>query len=154
MVAGTGVAASPSSIARRAASSPAAAHQAEDATVRHFSRRGKGTRARPDEEGTLPWHAGPPVSLGRFSDASRAPRLSPPLPPLRKGGKVGGVWSSPPLAKGGVGGVLRVPLRCARFVIHAIESPGRPVYRHKKAWQVSGEQAAAGQGITGSLPRR
>src|SRR5271157_1071819 len=60
--------------------------------------------------------------LERFSDALHAPRLSPPLPPLRKGGKVGGVWSFSPLAKGGHRGVLRVPLRCARFVIHAIEN--------------------------------
>src|SRR5271166_1595339 len=36
--------------------------------------------------------------LERFSDALLAPRLSPPLPPLRKGGKDGGVWSFfPPL---------------------------------------------------------
>ena len=44
------------------------------------------------------------VMIERFSDALHAPRLSPPLPPppLRKGGKVGGVWSFfPPLAKGG-----------------------------------------------------
>src|SRR5271157_6515299 len=39
--------------------------------------------------------------LERFSDALHVPRLSPPLPPLRKGGKVGGVWSFSPLAKGG-----------------------------------------------------
>ena len=39
--------------------------------------------------------------LERFSDALHAPRLSPPVPPLRKGGKVGGVWSFSPLAKGG-----------------------------------------------------
>src|SRR5208337_3873931 len=70
--------------------------------------------------------------LERFSDALHAPRLSPPpLPPprggkdgapLRKGGKVGGVWSFSPLAKGGYRGVLRVPLRCARFGIQAIEN--------------------------------
>ncbi len=58
----------------------------------------------------------------RFSDALHAPQLSPPLPPLRKGGKVGGVWSFSPLAKGGYRGVLRVPLRCARFGIRAIEN--------------------------------
>ncbi len=32
-------------------------------------------------------------ALERFSDALHAPRLSPPLPPHRKRGKVGGVWS-------------------------------------------------------------
>ena len=49
----------------------------------------------------------------------------PPYPPLRKGGKVGGVWSFSPLAKGGYRGVLRVPLRCARFGIQAIENRSR-----------------------------
>ena len=42
-----------------------------------------------------------------------------------KGGKVGGVWSFSPLAKGGYRGVLRVPLRCARFGIQAIENRSR-----------------------------
>ena len=59
------------------------------------------------------------VSLQRSSDALHAPRRSPPLPPLRKGGKgddhlrkegkVGGVWSFfPPLRRGGRGGVLKI----------------------------------------------
>src|SRR5271157_5984813 len=46
-----------------------------------------------------------PQFLERFSDALHAPRLSPPLPPLRKGGRVGGVWSFfPPLRRGDTGG--------------------------------------------------
>jgi len=67
-------------------------------------------------------HSPEKIALERFSDALHAPQLSPPLPPLRKGGKVGGVWSFSPLAKGGYRGVLRVPLRCARFAIQAIEN--------------------------------
>jgi len=38
-------------------------------------------------------------SLERFSDALHAPQLSPPLPPLRKGGKTGGVRSFFPSAR-------------------------------------------------------
>ena len=47
----------------------------------------------------------PPFARGGKSAASG---------PLRKGGKVGGVWSFSPLAKGEHRGVLRVPPRCAR----------------------------------------
>ena len=84
-----------------------------------------------------------PIQTGmveRFSDALHAPQLSPPLPPLRKGGKVGGVWSFSPLAKRGYRGVLRVPLRCARFAIQAIENRSSAVCSriaysdHKRLW--------------------
>src|SRR5271157_5727272 len=44
------------------------------------------------------------ATLGRFSDALHAPRLSPPLPPLRKGGKVGGAWPFFPRCEGGTQG--------------------------------------------------
>ena len=53
--------------------------------------------------------------------------ITPPLPPLCKEGKVGGVWSFSPLAKGGHRGVLRVPLRCARFGIQANENRSDPI---------------------------
>ena len=66
--------------------------------------------------------AGAMLGLGRFSDALHAPQLSPPYPPFARRGKVGGVWSFFPLAKGGHRGVLRVPLRCAMFGIQAIEN--------------------------------
>src|SRR5271157_3744307 len=44
------------------------------------------------------------IVLERFSDALHAPRRSPRLPPLRKGGKVGGVWSFFPPCEGGTQG--------------------------------------------------
>jgi len=48
----------------------------------------------------------------------------PPCPPFARGGKTAsGLFS--PLAKGGHRGVFRVPLCCARFVIHAIENRSR-----------------------------
>ena len=69
--------------------------------------------------------------LERFANALHAPRLSPPLPPLRKGGispiplRKGGKSAAlvfSPLAKGGYRGVLRVPPHCTRLVIQAIEN--------------------------------
>ena len=59
-------------------------------------------------------------TLERFSDALHAPRLSPPF---AKGGKSAASGLFSPLAKGGHREVLRVPLRCARFGIQAIETP-------------------------------
>ena len=64
------------------------------------------------------------ASLARavFRCIACAAALTPPPTPPLQGGKVGGVWSFSPLAKGGHRGVLRVPLRCARFGIQAIEN--------------------------------
>src|SRR5271157_4603832 len=50
----------------------------------------------------------------------------PPYPPFARGGKPAASGLFSPLAKGGHRGVLRVPLRCARFGIHAIENRSRP----------------------------
>jgi hypothetical protein len=61
------------------------------------------------------WGLGDPrlSGLERFSDALLAPRLSPPLPPLRKGGKDGGVWSFFPPCEGGTqGGVSSASVLC------------------------------------------
>src|SRR5271157_4567629 len=55
--------------------------------------------------------------------------------PPRKGGKVGGVWSFPPLRRGDTGGVLRVPLRCPRFGIQAIENRSRALTWRSGRWQ-------------------
>src|SRR5271166_2500806 len=58
-----------------------------------------------------------------FSDALRAPRLSPPpYPPFARGGKSAASGPFSPLAKGGHRGVLRVPLRYARVGIQAMEN--------------------------------
>src|SRR5208283_4825742 len=43
-------------------------------------------------------------------------------PPFARGGKTAASGLFSPLAKGGHRGVFRVPLCCARFVIHAIEN--------------------------------
>src|SRR5208337_1539602 len=67
------------------------------------------------------------VSRERFSDALHAPRLSPPPPPLARGGKSAASGLFSPLAKGGHRGVLRVPLRCARFGIQAITARYRSI---------------------------
>src|SRR5271165_878000 len=93
------------------------------------------------------------VSLQRSSDALHAPRRSPPLPPLRKGGKgddhlrkegqVGGVWSFfPPLRRGGRGGAfeclcvvpglasrqLRITLVCLAAVFELASPPVRAAW--------------------------
>src|SRR5208283_1982991 len=58
-----------------------------------------------EESGNLGSAVGRGVDLERFSDALHAPGLSPPpLLPLRKGGKVGGVWSFFPPCEGGTQG--------------------------------------------------
>ena len=55
-----------------------------------------------------------PLAFGYIIAVSRciacAAALTPPLPPLRKGGKVGGVWSFfPPLRRGDTGGFFECP---------------------------------------------
>src|SRR5271157_6538493 len=69
--------------------------------------------------------------LERFSIAwmtnlaqRRGTRNPPPTPPSQGGESRRRLVLSPP-CEGGVGGVFRVPLRCARFVIHAIENRSR-----------------------------
>src|SRR5271157_4520818 len=50
-----------------------------------------------------------------------AAAFTPPTPPSQGGESRRRLSFSPP-CEGGVGGVFRVPLHCARFVIHAIEN--------------------------------
>ena len=73
--------------------------------ILYFVARKKDARHTADRRSNIPeGEAGAMLGLGRFSGALHAPQLSPPLPPLRKGGKVGGVWSFFPPCEGGTQG--------------------------------------------------
>jgi hypothetical protein len=78
-----------------------------------------------------------PRELERFSDALHAPRLSPPLPLLRKGGKLAASGLFPPLRRGDTGGFFEclcvAPGSASRRLKTALE-PGQlaslVVFRH------------------------
>src|SRR5208337_2882506 len=62
------------------------------------------------------------IARAVFRCIACAAALTPPTPPFARGGKTAASGLFSPLAKGGHRGVFRVPLCCARFVIHAIEN--------------------------------
>ena len=66
--------------------------------------------------GALGWHVAAPSGRDSRSATSK----------FARGGKVGGVWAFFPPCEGANRGVLRVPLRLARFGIQAIENRSKP----------------------------
>jgi len=79
-----------------------------------------------------------------------AAAFTPPTPPSQERESWRPLVFSPP-CEGGVGGVLRVPMRCARFVIHTIENRSRD-YRNAPQEALLSE-ASMDLRLSGQRPR-